>query len=287
MDGLIQGLCYSLMTSCDMKTPVCYKPVFLINRIVDTRINNSCHIKKEALMNFGMDYYNLLTGGISSTNRLLEQYSAGKLRRANSGNGVQKSNRAFNSINTGSTYGSLYKLGIQNNSKMLDGAMKADNAGRQLSNNNIYREKNRDYLNDNAKNLVNGYNDIVEGAMSNSDYNLRYRATVMKGIAAGHSNELEEIGIKYIPGSGKLTVDEDKLESADITSMQKVFATNGSFGQNVRASAAVTQKAASAQIMNQSRLAALTTGYGMNGLYNSFGGLGGFGLTSFFGNWFV
>ena len=238
-------------------------------------------------MNFGMDYYNLLTNGIRSTNPLLTKYGVEKLRKTNSGNGIQKSSGALNTINNSKAYGSLYKLGIQNNSKMLDGAMKADNAGRQLSNNKIYSEKNRDYLNDNAKNLVNGYNDIVEGAMSNSDYNLRYRATVMKGIAAGHSNELEEIGIKYNPGSGKLTVDEDKLESADITSMQKVFATNGSFGQNVRASAAVTQKAASAQIMNQSRLAALTTGYGMNGLYNSYGGLGGFGLTSFFGNWFV
>ena len=149
-------------------------------------------------MNFGMDYYNLLTGGISSTNRLLEQYGTGKLRRANSGNGIQKSNRAFNSINTGTAYGSLQKLAMQNNSKMLDGSLKAD-----------------------------------------------------------------------------------------VDNLKQVFGSNGSFGQNVRASAIVTQKTTSAQMMNQSRLSALSSGYGMSGLYNSLGGFGGLGLSSFFGNWFV
>lgn len=244
-------------------------------------------------MNFGMDYYNLLTGGISSTNRLLEQYSAGKLRRANSGNGVQKSNRAFNSINTGSNYGSLQKLAMHGSSKMVDGSMKADNAGRQLSYSSIYDENNRDTLNENAKRLVDGYNDIVEGASANSDYNLRYRATVMKGIAAGHSKELENVGIKYNPGTGRLNVDDDKLKAADVDNLKQVFGTNGSFGQNVRASAIVTQKAVSTQLMNQSRISALSSGYGMSGLYNSLGGFGGLGaygglgLSSFFGNWFV
>ena len=50
-------------------------------------------------MNFGMDYYNLLTNGIRSTNPLLTKYGVEKLRKTNSGNGIQKSSGALNTIN--------------------------------------------------------------------------------------------------------------------------------------------------------------------------------------------
>ena len=106
----------------------------------------------------------------------------------------------------------------------------------------------------------------------------------MKRIAIDHKSELENIGITYNYRTGNLTVDDDKLKSADSDTLQKVFGANGSFGQNVRASAIVTENTASAQLMNQSKLAALSSSYGMNGSYN---GLGGFGLSSFFGNWFI
>ena len=236
-------------------------------------------------MNFGMDYFSLLTGGINrSTNSILNQYGKQKVGKNSKGNGIQKSYGAFSTIDNSKVFGSLYKMASKTNDKILNGASKADTAGRQLSNKAIYQDGNRESLYSNAKDLIDGYNEIVESTSNSSSALISNRASVMKRIALTNKIDLEKVGISYDFKTGALSMDEGKFKGADAGDLQRVFGTNGSFGQNVRASAVVTQNTAASSMYQQSGLAGLYNSYGMNGKYSA---LNNYGLSSFFGSWFI
>ena len=214
--------------------------------------------------------------------------------------GASSSGRYGNAGNIRSTgnsnlYNKLYGSSARANSSVLEGGVKAEAAGKTLGSDYIYSDKNTDELYNSAKNLVDGYNDIVSQAKNSTATIIGTRATAMKNDAAGNKNALSEIGISYNSKNGTLSIDEKKFKAADKDKVKNLLGREGSFGQRIRSNSTLIQSVAATAVRNST-----TSAYGSNGLYgtNSLYGLmssyglgsnygltGNYGLSSFLGNW--
>ncbi len=225
-------------------------------------------------MNFGMDYVGALMSRIGGAGSVWSGYGTGSVRKS----GRQQ----------------LTKGQAVAQASYADTFMKMSKAERREAVESGTR-KNTDELYNSAKNLVDGYNDIVSQAKNSTATIIGTRATAMKNDAAGNKDALSEIGISYNSKNGTLSIDEKKFKAADKDKVKNLLGREGSFGQRIRSNSTLIQSVAATAVRNST-----TSAYGSNGLYgtnslyglmssyglgSSYGLTGNYGLSSFLGNW--
>ncbi len=230
-------------------------------------------------MNLGNNYFDILTNRIG-----LDPYTRN----------VQSTTHAKNRTKTAGTSGTSgignYNSAYVSDTKVADGAVKVENAGRTLAYDEMYEEKNEDQLLRTVKNFVDGYNDVNSGARSSSSSMVKTRAGWMKEDTLYNISSLQKIGIGYNYRTGELSVDEEKFKKADKDAIKKMFTGAGSFGQVLRNDASLTSQAA-VTASRYSMNTGLYGSYGRNGLSGLNGLSGGYGgysslLSSMFSKWF-
>ena len=252
-------------------------------------------------MIFGQNYFDVLTSRIGGASNIWNRQGLSNVNSRNRTSGTRGSSRTTGVGSNNSYHGlSANTIKAMNNAynntanssymadtKVADGAVKVENAGRKLSYGEIYEEKNTDQLLKTVKNFVEGYNEVSANARNTTSTTVRNRAGWMREDARGSVSDLRKIGIGYDNKTGELSVDEDVFKGANKDDIKKAFSGAGSFGQRMRNSASLTSQAA----VTASRYSATTGIYGSNGRYgtnNLLGGYGGYGslLSSMFSSWF-
>ena len=76
--------------------------------------------------------------------------------------------------------------------------------------------------------MVNSYNSTLDVLKGSGDTMNRYYSQMMRLSAAENKEALSSIGIEVSSG-GKLSIDKEKLEAADIETVEKVLGESGSF----------------------------------------------------------
>ena len=213
----------------------------------------------------------------------------------NTGSSSGKSNaKKSGTVGRSNLYNSMYGA-QQTNGNVLSGAVKAEAAAKTLTNDYLYDERNSEELYKTARNLVEGYNDIVSDGKVSSSSVIQSRANALTGIARQSTIELNKIGISYDGKTGKLMIDEKKFKAADKNNIKSALGSGGSFGQKVGSSTGSIETAAANAVRYGTGSALGKAGYfGNSGLYglmgNNYGLAGGygssFGLSSYLNNWF-
>lgn len=111
------------------------------------------------------------------------------------------------------------------------------------------------------------YNSLVSAAGSSSDNNILRTNSTMVAYTRANKNLLSSVGIS-IGSDNKLTVDEDKLKSSDMTTLKSLFEGRGSFGKMTSSSAASSYSSAVSQL---AKLSSSTT-YSNMGSYSYISG---------------
>lgn len=113
-----------------------------------------------------------------------------------------------------------------------------------------------------VKNFVNDYNSLVEEAADTSNSKVTGKVSFMTSQTNAHKSSLENIGIT-INDDKTLTVDEKKLNSADVNDVKKLF--NGS------SSMAYQTFVRASSISSAAENASTTSGlYGSDGAYDNY-----------------
>lgn len=114
----------------------------------------------------------------------------------------------------------------------------ADNLAEQTSvftakdRNNIFEKikegGEKKELYNHVEKMVNSYNSTLDALKGSGDTMNRYYSQMMRLSAAENKKALSSIGIEVSSG-GKLSIDKEKLEAADIETVEKVLGESGSF----------------------------------------------------------
>lgn len=164
------------------------------------------------------DYSNLQKAGYRSLMRSVysNQDNASKISSANTQTGAQinKIKTAFESISTSGS--SLSK------------------SASALSSSALYSEAESDptKLVSAVKDFASDYNKVVDSLEETSSTELLRRGVFMTQTTASNSRLLADIGIK-IGKDNKLTVDEEKLKKADLSTVKLLFSGNNSYGDMI------------------------------------------------------
>ena len=114
----------------------------------------------------------------------------------------------------------------------------ADNLAEQTSvftakdRNNIFEKikegGEKKELYNHVEKMVNSYNSTLDALKGSGDTMNRYYSQMMRLSAAENKKAWSSIGIEVSSG-GKLSIDKEKLEAADIETVEKVLGESGSF----------------------------------------------------------
>ena len=88
-----------------------------------------------------------------------------------------------------------------------------------------FTEENKDTVIKNIKTFVNNYNDMLDNALNSDSRSVAQKGSWLKNMTDEFSSVLGKAGIT-IATDGKLSVDEESLKKADMTSLQNTFGTN-------------------------------------------------------------
>lgn len=94
-----------------------------------------------------------------------------------------------------------------------------------------------------VKQFVSDYNTVIGNAGSSDTNSILRNATNMIKTTEANSKLLEKVGIK-IGSDNKLTLDEDKLKSASISTLKTLFEGNGSYADRINQKAGNMGRAA-------------------------------------------
>lgn len=78
--------------------------------------------------------------------------------------------------------------------------------------------------------FVNTYNNTVDSSKTSTDHDTKYQMKKMKNYLKKYSDDLEHIGIS-MESSGKLSINEDLLKSANNSKVRKIFAEDKEFSK--------------------------------------------------------
>ena len=85
-----------------------------------------------------------------------------------------------------------------------------------------YTEENREKVTSGIKDLVDKYNSMMNSALSSDSKNLLKQGQWTSNMVQKFSGELSNFGIS-VDNSGKMTLDENVLKDADMTSIKSAF----------------------------------------------------------------
>ena len=91
------------------------------------------------------------------------------------------------------------------------------------------------------------YNSLVSASGNSSDNSVLRTSSTMVAYTKANKNLLSKVGIT-VGSDNKLTVDEDKFKSADMTTVKSLFTGRGSFGKMTSTSATSSYSSAVSQL---------------------------------------
>ncbi len=130
------------------------------------------------------------------------------------------------------------------------------------ANNPAFQTKDKDRLSKAVDSFVSDYNSVLESAEKSGNTNVRRNAQYMSQFTGIYDKSLAEVGIT-IGKDQKLSVDTEKLKSADDATIKRVFTGKNSFAAQTASRAYSISQAAS-------RGTSSTSFYGRNGGYSNF-----------------
>lgn len=127
-------------------------------------------------------------------------------------------------------------------------------------------DADRSKVNTAVKDFVSSYNDFVDrtGKTDVTSSISQKNLSMLKATSA-NSKLLKSVGINY-DSKGKLTVDEDTLNKASVSTLQSLFTNKGSFGDTVSDIAKATYGVA-----NSAANSGASASYGNSGAYSVLG----------------
>ncbi|MCR4764396.1 MAG: flagellar filament capping protein FliD [Lachnospiraceae bacterium] len=126
---------------------------------------------------------------------------------------------------------------------------------------NLYaRDEDRQALNTAVSDFVDSYNSVINDAGKSSSGIVTSRATSMTSVSMGYFKQLSAIGIT-LQENGTLSLDKEKLSSADTGNVSKLFSGSNTYGDKVASYAGLIESGASAA-------ASTTTTYNAGGVSN-------------------
>ena len=134
---------------------------------------------------------------------------------------------------------------------------------------NDYSTSLKDYdskkITDAVNSLVKNYNTMVSDASGTGSAKISRAVSSMTDAAGKYASQLKKVGIT-VGSDNKLTVDADKLKSANVNDLKALFHTTGSFVSEVRNAASLTEYYAGQETGTKAS-------YSSTGAYNATSGL--------------
>lgn len=124
----------------------------------------------------------------------------------------------------------------------------------------------REKITKSVQSFVEDYNSYMESSVKLDSASILRKSVNMTKITSKNANLLSQIGIK-IGENNKLTVDEEKLKNADISTVSSLFAGSGSYGDQIQNNARQSYQLANSQAYNNSH----ASSYTYNGSYSIMG----------------
>lgn len=123
---------------------------------------------------------------------------------------------------------------------------KKDKAGNDVRDENGKLVYDRDKAISAVKSFVESYNAYIKSSDNVENTSVLKKSLKMTQLTAKNSNLLSEIGVK-IGENNTLTIDEDKLKEAKLTTISSLFSGSGSYGDQVQNAARQSYQLANSQ----------------------------------------
>lgn len=95
--------------------------------------------------------------------------------------------------------------------------------------------------------FVTDYNDLVSSAADSKTSRIKTAVSAMKTATSSNESALNELGITVDSTSGKLTLDETKFKSADMSKAKSLFYGNNSYAYSVATQSSLVDSYASSE----------------------------------------
>ena len=120
--------------------------------------------------------------------------------------------------------------------------------------------------------FTDSYNNVLDSASNSSNTSILRQATDMTSLTSEYSDLLSSVGVT-IGSDNKLTVDEDTLKSADISTLKTLFNGNSSYAYSIQAASSQIGYAAdneASQANTYTTAGSYSNSYLVGSLYGSF-----------------
>lgn len=125
----------------------------------------------------------------------------------------------------------------------------------------VTKEYDWDKIGSSVKSFVSDYNDMLKNAAETDSKGVLRSAAWLTQITDKSSKLLAEVGIS-VGSDNQLTLDEEKLKKANVSTLKTLFSEPNSFADKVNAKASQIEKAATSDIAKMMKT------YGKNGVYS-------------------
>ena len=171
--------------------------------------------------------------------------------------------------------------GYSKYTSVKDDASELNTAAKVLNDRNLYRSKgtdndgnlkyDRDSIKKAVKSYVNEYNSYIDSASELDAPEILNKTYSMVKETARKENMLKEAGIT-IGSNNKLSVDEDTLDKADISTLKTLFTGSGSYADNIAGKASESARIANSVAYNSTHASSYTYkgGYSVLGTTNGY-----------------
>ncbi len=171
-----------------------------------------------------------------------------------------------NNVTTNKKEQAVDKTGLTQMKKESDGLKSAVEA---FNKDDLWKQTNGEYdmekITGAVKSFVNEYNDVINQSSKVNSKEISQTMRYMSSMTNTMSKALSKIGVE-VGVDGKLSINEDTLKKANVTSIKSMFAGAGSYGAQIEAKASEVSRAT---IMNSSMYSSNTTlSSGLNGMYD-------------------
>lgn len=171
-----------------------------------------------------------------------------------------------NNVTTNKKEQAVDKTGLTQMKKESDGLKSAVEA---FNKDDLWKQTNGEYdmekITGAVKSFVNEYNDVINQSSKVNSKEISQTMRYMSSMTNTMSKALSKIGVE-VGVDGKLSINEDTLKKANVTSIKSMFTGAGSYGAQIEAKASEVSRAT---IMNSSMYSSnATLSSGLNGMYD-------------------
>lgn len=130
----------------------------------------------------------------------------------------------------------------------------------EQGNETVVKDYDREKINSRIKDFADSYNAMMKEAKSSDDKAIQYAVKNTQKKTDSNKNMLDRIGIT-VGSDGMLTVDDDKLQDAEMSDIQILFSGIGSYAYGIDSNAASVSNYVSGKISDSSLYTSNATTY--------------------------